>query len=209
MKTKLQIKDLNSELMNLYYQDGSFNTKELQLFDSRVAFDKETGEEKDAENILNPKIVEIEELNEDLHDLNAWKESRSVYKNEFYFSHEDMAWAKKRQFQGTEAISSAATFAETFGAEYEADFHEQLEQDVHFEHNDFITDAQKDLNFKFYMRKLAEANNFRKLKVVRESVLTGQKGSWFFMKKEDLKTFWAEYNAKKEVLNNLKTQRSA
>ena len=215
MKTKIKFKGLQTEMLNLYYQDGTMNTREMELFDSQIKYDKETGEEIGADEILNLEAEGVQEINEDWFDLQDYrtsKVSRSKFaKRGVYWSPEDQGLVVFNSGKGTESISSAALFIEETGYEYEADFDEQLNNNVSFTHSDFITDAQKDLNYKFYMGRLAQATNFSKLKIVRESVLAGSKGEhgWFFMKKEDSAKFWVAYNNKKADLNAKKAKRSA
>ena len=215
MKSKIKIKDLNTELMNLYYQDGSFNTKEIELYEARVSINEDTGAELNACEVLNQEAEGVYYPNENRLDLEEYRTEHRTSSSKFkarglYWSPEDQALAVFQSYKGTESLTSAALFIEDFATEYEPDFQEQLENQVEFMHSDFITDAQKNLNFKFFMTRLAQANNFSKLKIVRESVLTGQKGSWYFMKKEDAAKFWAAYNKKKEDLNQaVASKRSA
>lgn len=77
--------------------------------------------------------------------------------------------------------------------------------DYVYTHSDFIPTEQKESNFKFYMKKLLAANNFGKLKAVRETVLIGQQGKngQYFFPVGKSKEFWAAYNAKKEQLNQV------
>lgn len=212
MKTKIQIKDLNTELMNLYYQDGNMDMKELELFDTQVKYDKETGIEIGVEDVLNLPVEGVNDIDEVTFDLEDYRVNHRVSTSKFkdrglYWSSEEQALVLYRDFKGTESITSAAVFGVETNVEYEKDFDDQLEVNINYEHNDFITDAQKDLNFNFFMGRVAQANNFRKLKIVRESVLAGQKGSWFFMKKEDAKKFWDAYNQKKAYLNKVKVSK--
>ena len=212
MKTKIKIKDLNLELMNLYYQDGSFNTREVELYENRVSINTDTGSELGASEVLNKEAEGVFYPDEDKLALEEYRTeyrtSSSKFKNRgLYWSSEDQALTVFRNYKGTESLNSAALFVEDFATEYEPDFQEQLENEVEFTHSDFITDAQKKLNFNFFMGRLAQANNFSKLKIVRESVLAGQKGSWFFMQREDAKIFWDAYNKKKEKLNEIKNKK--
>ena len=215
MKTKLFIKDLSTELMNLYYQDGSFNTNEIELYESRVSINTDTGVELGASEVLNEEAQGVYYPNEDKLDLEEYRVEHRVSSSKFksrglYWSPEDQALAVFQSYRGTESLTSAALFGEDFTNSYEADFEDQLQNEVDFTHSDFITDAQKELNFKFFMSRLAQANNFNKLKIVRESVLAGQKGSWFFMKKQDGAKFWVAYNLKKDALNKaVASRRSA
>jgi hypothetical protein len=180
MKTKIVIKDLNTELMNLYYYDGSLNTFEMELFGAKTNFDKETGEEIGADLVLNTQVTP------------------------------SFISPKIETEAGDTELSYAALCLFEDGLEYEADFGE-MNTEVDYEFNAYITDAQKTVNFNFFMGKLLVANNFSKLKIVRESVLAGQKGEhgWFFFKKGDSAKFWDAYNLKKEALNKNIKKRSA
>lgn len=182
MKAKIQIKDLNSELMNLYFQDGVLNTFEMELFESKVSFDKETGIENGADLVLNTEITPS------------------------FISPRIEAMTAEEQ----DTLSAAALCQFEEGLEYEADFGE-MNTEIDYEFNPYITDAQKTVNFDFFMGRLMSANNFSKLKIVRESVLAGQKGKhgWFFFKKGDSAKFWVAYNLKKEALNKNIKKRSA
>ena len=72
-------------------------------------------------------------------------------------------------------------------------------------YNSFISQEQRDANTKFYFKKLAEANNWKKLAEVRNSVLAGQKGvnGAYFFNAGKSKEFWAAYHSKKEQLNKV------
>lgn len=182
MKTKIVIKDLNTELMNLYFHDGSLNTYEANLFGAKANFDKESGKEIGADLVLNGEI-----------------------------NPSDLSWLENKVDEEQEPLSYSALCLFEEGIEYEADFGE-MNTEVDYEFNTYITDAQKKANFSFFMGKLLVANNFSKLKIVRESVLAGQKGKfgWFFFMKGDSAKFWAAYNLKKESLNKaVKAKRSA
>ena len=181
MKTKIKIKDLNSELLNLYYQDGNFNPFDTELFEGRAKFNKETGEEIGADLILTPELTNVSYISPRMESKTAEEE---------------------------DTLCDAALFIQQEQT-YEPDFGVKESMDTDLDFTPFITDEQKDTNFKYFMRQLTLCKNFSRLKVIRESVLTGQKGSWFFMRKEDAKKFWDAYNQKKEILNAKKAKRSA
>ncbi len=208
MKNKIFIKDLSAELMNLYFQDGSFNTNEIELYEGRVAIDTDTGSELYADELVNEYAEGVYYPNEDKFDLEEYRVEHRVSSSKFkdrglYWSPEDQALTVFQSYRGTESLNSAALFEEDFTNTYEPDFEEQLQDEVNFMHSDFITNEQKDLNFNFYMTKLSVANNLNKLRIIRESVFAGQKGCWFFMKPAQLKQFWSYYRNKRNYLNDI------
>lgn len=71
--------------------------------------------------------------------------------------------------------------------------------------SNWISPEQRETNYKFYFEKLAKANNWSRLALVRESVLSGQKGKngMYFFPVGKSKEFWAAYNKKKEELNQV------
>lgn len=71
--------------------------------------------------------------------------------------------------------------------------------------SNWISPEQRETNYKFYFEKLAKANNWSRLALVRESVLSGQKGKngMYFFPVGKSKEFWAAYNKKKEQLNQV------
>jgi hypothetical protein len=175
MKTKFII-DLHEEMSALYWSDDSFvNPHEIKLRSGRAKFNPETGTELDADLILTPELTNVSYISEEMEDKIVESQENNLCNAALFIFEEDNTPAPEFKYFGEEFTD---------------------------EPNGFITPAQQSLNFSFYMERLAKAKNFRELKVVRESVLTGQKGSWFFMNRKDAKTFWAEYNTKKEKMNN-------
>jgi hypothetical protein len=172
------ILDLQDEMQNLYWGSESFvSPHEIQLRRGRVKFNEETGMELEADLILTPELTNVS-------CISPRMENKIVEDRE-------------------DSLCNAALFIYEDDNGLEPDFGE-LEYEFTDEPNGFITPAQQSLNFNFYMERLAKAKNFRELKVVRESVLTGQKGSWFFMSRPNAKTFWNAYDAKKEKMNAYK-----
>lgn len=177
MKTKF-IADLHEEMANLYWNNDSFvNPHEIQLRSGRAKFNPETGTELDADLILTPMLTDVSVISPEMEDKIVENQENNV--------------------------CNAALFIYEDDNTPEPDFGD-LSAEFNDEPNGFITPAQQSLNFEFYMERLAKAKNFKELKIVRESVLAGQKGSWFFMTRKNSKTFWEAYNTKKEKMNSHK-----
>jgi hypothetical protein len=172
MKTKI-INDLHEEMSLLYWSNESFvDTDEIQLRAKYMKINEETGMELDADLILTPELTNVSYISPEMEDKIV--EDRK------------------------DNLCNAALFI--FESDSTPEFKE-LDTEFVDEPNGFITPAQQSLNFNFYMERLDKTKNFKELKICRESVLAGQKGSWFFMKRQDAKTFWAAYNSKKEKMN--------
>lgn len=170
MKTKIKIKDLDLELMSLYFND-TWGTKDTFIAAVNVNYNKETGEEIGVEEVLTPRFDTVSVLSQ---------------------------WVEDNIADLGDQLCNAALFIED-----EQTYEVFTSNEVIYAFSDFITVEQKKLNYEFYCKKLATANNWAKLKIVRESVLAGQKGKngMFFFNPGESKEFWRKYNEKKNILN--------
>jgi hypothetical protein len=109
---KLKIKDLNTELLNLYFQDSAWREGDLELHGTFVSFDKETGEEKGADEILTPMIYaayiseyaedQVEELGDNLCNAALFIQEEEEYEHEVsvgevVYKHSDFISKEQRE----------------------------------------------------------------------------------------------------------------
>ena len=176
MKTKLQINDLELELSNLFL--GTSASWDESVMKDFVNWDINRSEQLNAPVVAQP-LMEEQPIQYDEDGL---------------------------VIEVPEQLCNAALFIQEED-EYQQEttpFYEVEESLITT--SNWISPEQKETNYKFYTAKLAKANNWNRLALVRESVLTGQKhkvtGNYFFPVGKS-KEFWAAYHAKKAKLNQI------
>ena len=175
MKTKFEIKDLELELTNLF-------------LDTSASWDESV-----MEDFINWDIDRSEQLNTPVIAQPLMEEQPIQYDEDGFV------------IEVQEQLCKAALFIQEED-EYQAEttpFYEVEESLITT--SNWISPEQRETNYKFYFEKLAKANNWSRLALVRESVLSGQKGKngMYFFPVGKSKEFWAAYNKKKEQLNQV------
>ena len=175
MKTKFEIRDLDLELSNLF-------------LDTSASWDESV-----MEDFVNWDVNKSEQLNEPV-------VAQALYEQQPEVDEEGNLIKLQEQ------LCKAALF-EQEEDEYLQDITPCYESEDSFISlaPNYIGKEQREINAKFYFDKLAKANNWSRLALVRESVLSGQKGKngMYFFPVGKSKEFWAAYNKKKEELNQV------